>query len=84
MRAMDLDSAGYYSPDQDHYTMQNQYDPRRPKITISHLNQMKRMRSAKKLENLVRRDLLGLLYGAPSAEGGGMPGMQPKIALFSI
>jgi hypothetical protein len=75
MRAMDLDSAGYYSPDQDHYTMQNQYDPRRPKITIAHLNQMKRMRSAKKLENLVRRDLLGLLYGAPSAEGGGMPGM---------
>jgi hypothetical protein len=55
--------------------MQNQYDPRRPKITIAHLNQMKRMRSAKKLENLVRRDLLGLLYGAPSAEGGGMPGM---------
>ena len=72
---MDLDDAGYYSPDQDNYTKQNQYDPRRPKITIAHLNQMKRMRSAKKLENLVRRDLLGLLYGAPAAEGGGMPGM---------
>ncbi len=72
---MDLDDAGYYSPDQDQYTMQNQYDPRRPKITLAHLNQLKRMRSAKKPENLVRRDLLGLLYGTPPPEAGGMPGM---------
>lgn len=75
MRALDLDDVGYYSPNQDKYTMQNQYDPRRPAITIAHLNQLKRMRSAKRLENLVRRDLLGLLYGAPEGEAGGMPGM---------
>lgn len=82
MRAQDFDG-GYYSPDKDDYTMQKLHDTRRPKITLTHLNQLNRMRSAKTLENLVRRDLLGMLYGSPEggAEGGmggglgGMPGM---------
>ena len=78
MRAKDFDG-GYYSPDKDNYTMQKLHDTRRPKITLAHLNQLKRMRSAKTLENLVRRDLLGMLYGAPEGEeggiGGGMGGM---------
>ena len=54
--------------------MQKLHDTRRPKVTLGHLNQLNRARSAKTLENLVRRDLLGMLYGTPEGEEGGMGG----------
>jgi len=76
MRIFEINSsedAAYYSPDQDNYNMQQLSDTRRPRITLRHLNQLKKMRSAKKLENLVRRDVLGLMYSAPEAEGGASP-----------
>lgn len=78
MKATDLD-AGYYSPEKDNYEKQNIHDTRRPKITLAHLNQLKKMRAAKKLENLVRRDLMGLLYGTPESNEGGGGGMIPGL-----
>jgi hypothetical protein len=74
MKADDLD-AQYYSPENDQYTQQQLRDTRKPKITLQHLNKLKKMRAARQLENLVRRDVLELLYGAPGEEGGGMPGI---------
>lgn len=73
MRAEEID-ATYYSPENDRFAIQRIDDTRKPRITLLHLNRLKKMRAARDLENLVRRDILGLLYGAP-AEGGGMPGM---------
>ena len=73
MNANDLD-AQYYTPGDDKYSQQQLTDTRKPKITLVHLNKLKKMRAARQLENLVRRDVLELLYGAPE-EGGGMPGM---------
>jgi len=74
MKANDLD-AQYYSPENDQYTQQQLRDTRKPKITLQHLNKLKKMRAARQLENLVRRDVLELLYGAPGEEGGGVPGI---------
>lgn len=68
------DDAGYYSAEEDQYDQQQLTDTRRPKITLKHLNQLKRMRAARDLENLVRRDILSLMYGSPPAEGGGEGG----------
>jgi hypothetical protein len=72
MRADNLDSE-YYDPAQDEYTTQQLADTRKPVITLVHLNKLKKMRAARNLENLVRRDVLELLYGVPSEEAP--PGM---------
>lgn len=75
---VDVNDIGYYDPSDDNYSIQKLHDTRRPKITLRHLNKLKKMRSAKTLENLVRRDLLAMMYGPPPAESGemgGFPGM---------
>ena len=70
------DNAGYYSPEKDNYSVQKLHDTRSPKITLKHLNQLKKMRNAETLENLVRNDLLDIMYGTPPEEigAGGMIG----------
>lgn len=74
MRLNDIQgSAAYQDPQQDLYTQQSLTDTRKPELTLLHLNKLKKMRAAKDLENLVRRDVLALLYGAPSEEAP--PGM---------
>lgn len=70
MRTDDLEP-GASDPSQDNFTQQRLGDTRRPKITLVHLNRLKKMRAARDLENLVRRDLLDMLYGAPD-EGSPM------------
>ena len=67
--------AAYYTPQDDKYSQLQLDDTRRPRITLAHLNKLKKMRAARQLENLVRRDVLGLLYGAPEEPEGGMPGL---------
>jgi hypothetical protein len=74
LREFDKDDIGNYNADKDNFVRQNKDDPRRPKVTLVHLNLLKKMRASRYLENLVRRDILAMMYGAPPAEGGGMPG----------
>lgn len=74
MRLNDIqDQAQLQDPAQDEFTAQQLQDTRKPAITLLHLNKLKKMRAARNLENLVRRDVLELLYGAPSEEAP--PGM---------
>lgn len=74
MRLNDIqDQAQLQDPAQDEFTVQRLQDTRKPAITLLHLNKLKKMRAARNLENLVRRDVLELLYGAPSEEAP--PGM---------
>jgi len=74
MRLNDIqDQAQIQDPAQDAFTAQQLDDTRKPAITLLHLNKLKKMRAARNLENLVRRDVLELLYGAP--EEGAAPGM---------
>jgi hypothetical protein len=74
LREFEADDAAYYSPQEDNYDQLRLSDTRRPQITLQHLNQLKKMRAARTLENLVRRDILGIMYGTPAPEGGGAPG----------
>lgn len=74
MKIYEVD-AGYYAPEDDKYTQANLSDTRKPQLTLYHLNKLKKMRAARQLENLVRRDVLNLMYGQPSEDTGGMPEM---------
>jgi len=47
-------------------------DSRKPRITLAHLNRLKKMRAAKDLETLMRQDLMQLMYSAPDEQAGGM------------
>lgn len=74
MRLDDIqDQAQLQDPAQDEFTAQQLQDTRKPAITLLHLNKLKKMRAARNLENLVRRDVLELLYGVPAEEAP--PGM---------
>jgi hypothetical protein len=72
MRAQDLD-AGYYDPADDKYNQIRLDDTRQPRVTLKHLNRLKKMRAARQLENLVRRDTLEIMYSQP--DEGAAPGM---------
>lgn len=67
-----LQSAAYYSPELDRQGQAQLTDTRKPQLTLQHLNRLKKMRAARNLENLVRRDILDLLYGAPEEAPPGM------------
>ncbi len=49
-------------------------DNRTPKLTLRHLNKMKKIKAVKRFEVLKRQDLLKVMYGAPPNEEGGGPG----------
>lgn len=71
MRADQLDAA-YYSPEDDQYGQAQLDDTRRPRLTLAHLNKLKKMRAARNIENLIRRDTLDMLYGAADEAAPGM------------
>lgn len=68
-------STGYYDPSQDQYNARHLDDTRKPVLTLSALNRLKRMRALKKLEKLKHEDLIGIMYSPPETEGGGAFGM---------
>ena len=67
MRADEFDGR-YYSPEDDKFTQQHLMSDRQTRITLTHLNKLKKMRAAKDLEDLVHADYLEMQY-APPAEG---------------
>lgn len=67
MRADEI-QAQYYDPSEDKFNQARLHDTRRIRLTLTHLNKLKKMRAAKALEDLVHADQLDLQY-APPAEG---------------
>jgi hypothetical protein len=68
----------YYDPSTDEANVVTMNQTRRPVLSLRHLNRLKRIRALRKLENLKRQDLLGIMYGIPDEPdpmgGGGMGG----------
>lgn len=77
MRLLELEDndvlTGYYDPTQDQITLRRPDQTRKPTLTLLHLNRLKKMRALKKLEDLKRQDLLGILYAPAEAPAGGSP-----------
>lgn len=71
--ANDDNSTGYYDPAEDKLGTRHASDVRKPKLMLSDLNRLKRMRALQKLEKLKHEDLLGLMY-SPAEEPNGPPG----------
>lgn len=65
---------GYYDPARDEVNRRSLSDTRKPKLTLRHLNRLKKMRALKQLEALKREDLLTIMYGETPDQGGGMGG----------
>ncbi len=63
MRADEFDPE-YYNPSQDKFQQARVTDTRKPKLTIKHLNKLKKMRAAQDLENHMRTDTLEIIYGS--------------------
>lgn len=47
-------------------------DSRKPKLTLYHLNKLKKIKTMRKLEQLKRNSLLGVMYGIPKEDSGGL------------
>lgn len=69
---MQAQEIGYTDINQDQYSQRQLDDSRKPKITLAHLNRLKKMRAARDLETLMKQDLLQLMYGAPQEQQGGL------------
>ena len=74
MNANELDPS-YRNNDNDTVMQRKPQDSRKPTITLTNLNKLKKMRAAKYLEELMRGDFLEIIYGGPDeAAGLGGPG----------
>jgi hypothetical protein len=67
----DIETA-VYDPAQDQTGVRTPADTRKPRLTLRHLNRLKKIRALRKLENLKREDLLGIMYSAPDEGAGGL------------
>lgn len=67
-------ATGFYDPAEDKINQRHLGDTRKPKLTLRHLNRLKKMRALKQLEALKREDVLTIMYGATDDQGGGFGG----------
>lgn len=73
MNAKELDPR-YRDPNRDTIVQRDPHDSRKPKITLAHLNRLKKMRAAKDLQELMRGDFMEIIYGSVSEPGAEGPG----------
>ena len=61
---------GYYNPEEDDLSRASFGDTRKPKLTLRHLNRLKKIRATRKLENAKHQELLDVMYSVSDDEGG--------------
>lgn len=62
---------GYYDPAEDDLSRAFISDTRKPKLTLRHLNRLKKIRATRELENAKKQELLDVMYSVQDEEGGG-------------
>lgn len=70
MKARDL-LCEYYDPADDELGQAKMDDTRRPRLTMHHLQKLRKSRDAEKYETAQHLDFLPDMYGQPPAEQGG-------------
>jgi len=60
----------YYDPELDEYSKAELGDTRRPRLTLRHLNKLRKVRELRKLEQATHKDFVKAMYGGSSEEGG--------------
>jgi hypothetical protein len=71
MNANEIDPS-YRDINQDRLMQRQTTDSRKPTITLTVLNKLKKMRAAKDLEELMRGDFLEIIYSDQAADSGGI------------
>ncbi len=64
MRVLDLYETSVYDPAEDRLNKRDD-DTRKPKLTLKHLNKLRKMREFKKLDMKEREDFWEIIYGIP-------------------
>jgi hypothetical protein len=59
-----------YDPAEDEVGVRTPSDTRKRRLTLKDLNRLKKIRALRKLEDLKREDLLGIMYSDPAADPG--------------
>ena len=59
---------GRYNPAEDTLSIRRLSDTRKPRITLWHLNRLKKVRAARRLEKLKKEDFVQMMYGDPDIE----------------
>ena len=59
-----------YFPEDDEQNKQEYDDTRRPKLTLRHLNKLRKIQELKKLEAEAHADFVRQMYSEPTEEGG--------------
>jgi hypothetical protein len=74
MKAKDL-LVEFYDPEDDELGKAHMDDTRRPRLTMLHIQKLRKSRDAEKYEKAQHLNFLPDMYGASAQpEGGGMPG----------
>ena len=74
----DISDAMTWEPDHDELETLRIWDIRKPKITLSALNRLKKIRAMKALQKSQDQEILGIIYGndpAADQSSGGIGGM---------
>lgn len=67
MKYLELLENGYYDPVMDRANTSNINDTRKPKLTLFHLNKLRKMREAKKLDLKDRKEFFKKIYNQTAA-----------------
>lgn len=79
MKARDL-LVEFYDPADDELGQAKMDDTRRPRLTLHHLQKLRKSRDAEKYEKAQHLNFLPDMYGAaPEGDGGGMGGGLPGL-----
>lgn len=57
----------HYDPSEDIGNRREYADTRKPKLTLRHINKLRKMREAKKLDMVEREKFWAVMYGNPPA-----------------
>jgi hypothetical protein len=58
-----------YQTTDDQEAMLHLHDTRKPKLTLRHLNKLRKMKELRHFEKLQQHDFLEIMYGLPEEEG---------------
>lgn len=56
---------GFYNPEDDEFHQAEKLDTRRPKLSLEHLNKLRKMREIRKVEDDDRKEFYKVIYSRP-------------------
>ncbi len=65
-------SEGFIDPNEDEFMKADPNDTRKPRLTLRQLNKLKKIRATNDLESVKKESLLGVMYGIPEEDDGGL------------